>query len=109
MHWWPNPDSISALIESDGPWPSPSPQSNGTFLPLDVDRYDGLAVVLGYGKNRHGRDVLGTDDFQVMEDGRWDHLSGGGSSLRLDLRDRLHEAKDALQLSTTMGLSDGTG
>jgi hypothetical protein len=25
----------------------PSPQSNGTFLALDVDRYDGLAVVLG--------------------------------------------------------------
>ncbi len=98
-HWWPSLDAMSAIIESAGPWPSPSPTSNGTFLPLDVDKYDGLAIVVGYGEDRHGREALGTDEFQEMETGKWNRLGGGSSGHRLHLReDDLNDARQALHL-----------
>ena len=48
---------MHAVIDGEGPWPSLSPKSNGTFVPFDVDKYDGLAVVIGDGRNRKGREV----------------------------------------------------
>lgn len=72
-HWWPSLDAMSAVIEAPGPWPSPAPHWNGTFVPLDVDKYDGLGVVVGYGPTGSGKDGVGFDDFQVM-DGSWQRL-----------------------------------
>ena len=97
-NWWPSLDAMSAVIDSEGPWPCLSPMSNGIFVPLDLDKYDGLAVVAGYGRNRHGQEVLGTDEFQEMEPGRWDHLGGGGGGHTLDLRTGLQGAREALHL-----------
>ena len=98
-HWWPSLDAMGAIIESEGPWPSPSPTSNGIFIPLDVDRYDGLAIVVGYGEDRHGREALGTDELQQMETGKWYRSGGGSSGHRLHLRvDDPKDAKQALHL-----------
>ena len=36
----------------------------------------GLAVVIGHGRNRKGREVLGWDGFQQNEPGTWEHLRG---------------------------------
>ena len=97
MPWWPSDDVVRAVMDGEGPWPSLSPVSNGIFVPFDVDRYDGLAVVIGHGRNRKGREVLGWDGFQ-QNAGTWEHLTGGGSGWsplqRWDLpseRDSLHE------------------
>src|SRR6202453_4623635 len=83
INWWPSDDAARAVIESDGPWPSLVPVSNGTFTPFDVDKYDGLAVVVGHGRNRKGREVLGSDEFQQNKSGEWQHLAGGGSGWSL--------------------------
>lgn len=97
MLWWPTDDVVRDVIDGEGPWPSHSPVSNGMFVPFDVDKYDGLAVVIGYGRNRKGREVLGSDEFQRNQTGAWEHLAGGASSWspmpRWDLpsgRDELH-------------------
>src|SRR5271168_38165 len=91
MIWWPNDEVVSAVIDGQGPWPSHSPVSIGTCTPFDVDKYDGLAVVVGYGRNRKGREVLGSDEFQRNESGKWEHLTGSGSGwssrLRWDIQD----------------------
>src|SRR6202046_4779987 len=79
MLWWPSDEVVSAVLDGEGPWPSRFPVSNGMFVPFDVDKYDGLAVVVGYGRNRKGREVLGSDEFQQNESGEWQHLAGGGS------------------------------
>jgi hypothetical protein len=105
MSWWPSDDVVSAVMDGEGPWPSPSPVSNGTFVPFDVDKYDGLAVVVGYGRNRKGREVLGSDEFQQNEAGAWEHLSGGGSGWTLRQRWDLHDAREALHFR--MGGSSG--
>ena len=103
--WWPSLDAISAVIEAAGPWPSPTPHWNGTFVPLDVDKYDGLAVAVGYGPARSGKDGIGFDDFQVM-DGSWQRLGGGSGSHTLDLRDQLQETTALhLQMSGSSGES----
>jgi hypothetical protein len=96
--WWPSLELIDAVLSSDGPWPSPSPQFNGTFLPLDVDVYGGLAITVGYGPNRDGRDVLGVDEFQETPSGQWRHLGGTGSGTSLDARQHLQDALAALHL-----------
>jgi hypothetical protein len=106
MNWWPSDDAVSAVIDGEGPWPATSPVSNGTFVPFDVDRYDDLAVVIGYGRNRKGREVLGSDEFQRDGAGTWQHLSGGGSGWSPRLRWDLPEARDALHYR--MGGSSGT-
>jgi hypothetical protein len=62
--WWPDVESANALIESEGPWPSSSPQTNARFLALDVDRHGGLAVIVGFGPNRRGREVLRSEEFK---------------------------------------------
>jgi hypothetical protein len=87
-NWWPDVESANSVIESKGPWPQLSPQSSGSFVALDVDRHDDLAVVVGFGPNRHGTDVLGADEFKRTETGEWDWLSGGGGSHDLGERSR---------------------
>lgn len=59
--WWSSLGAVSAIIESKGPWPSPTPEYTGIFLPLDVDRYDDLVIVVGHGPNGRGREVLGVE------------------------------------------------
>ena len=98
MIWWPSDDVVSAVIDGEGSWPSLSPVSNGAFVPFDVDKYDGLAVVLGYGRNRKGREVLGSDEFQLNESGTWEHLSGGGSGWSPRQRWDLQDGRGVLHL-----------
>jgi len=105
MIWWPNDDAVRAVMESEGPWPSPRPEFNGTFVPFDVDKYDGLAVVIGYGRNRKGREVLGSDEFQQDVTGKWEHLAGGGSGWSPRQRWDLQDAREALHYR--MGGSSG--
>jgi hypothetical protein len=106
MNWWPSDDAVSDVIEGDGPWPSRSLASNGMFVPFDVDLYDGLAVVIGHGRNRKGRDVLGADQFQRDETGTWAHVGGAGSGWLLGQRWDLESAREALHYR--MGGSSGT-
>jgi hypothetical protein len=96
--WWPDVESVNALIEGEGPWPSSSPQTNGRFLALDVDRYGGLAVVVGFGPNRRGREVLRSEEFKRAAPGQWDWVSGGGGSHDLDERSRLALERRTLHL-----------
>jgi hypothetical protein len=96
--WWPDAESANAVIESEGPWPSSSPQSNGRFVALDVDRHEGLAVVVGFGPNWHGREVLRSDKFKQTAAGLWSHLGGGGASHDLDERTNLNTGGQALHL-----------
>ena len=98
MIWWPSDEGISAVLEGGGPWPALSPVSNGSFVPFDVDVYDGLAVVVGYGRNRKGREVLGIDEFQQNEAGKWEHAGGGGSGWLPRQRWELQEGRDTLHL-----------
>ena len=106
MLWWPSDDVVSAVIDGEGPWPTLSPASNGTCVPFDVDKYEDLAVVVGHGRNRKGRQVLGLDQFQQNEAGTWEHLAGSGSAWSLGQRWDLQEARDALHFR--MGGSSGT-
>ena len=96
MNWWPSDDAAREVIESEGPWPSLSPVSNGMCTPFDVDKYDGLAVVVGYGRNRKGREVLGSDEFQQNASGKWEHLAGGGSGWSPRLRWDIQDEREAL-------------
>lgn len=75
MLWWPTDDVVHAVVDGEGPWPTPTPAPEGLFVPFDVDRYDGLAVVVGHGRNRKGREILGSDQFQRNGAGRWEHLT----------------------------------
>ena len=62
--WWPTVESAGAVIDNQGVWPAPAPQSNGRFTPLDVDRHHKLAIVVGYGPTRlKGELALGVDEF----------------------------------------------
>jgi hypothetical protein len=105
MIWWPNDAVVRAVIDGEGPWPTRSPVTNGAFVPLDVDKYDGLAVVTGHGRNRKGRDVLGSDAFQQNEAGVWEHSASSGSSWSPEQRWDLQDGREALQLR--MGGSSG--
>jgi hypothetical protein len=98
MIWWPSDEMVSAVIDGEGPWPSHSPLSIGTCVPFDVDKYDGLAVVLGYGRNRKRREVLGSDGFQQNEGGTWEHSSGGASGWSRSHRWDLPDGREALHL-----------
>jgi hypothetical protein len=106
MNWWLSDDTVSEVMDSEGPWPSRSPAFNGLFVPLDVDKYDGLAVVIGHGRNRKGREVLGSDEFQQDHTGKWEHLRGGGSGWSLKQRWDLEDAREALHYR--MGGRSGT-
>lgn len=97
--WWPTVESAGAVIESPEVWPAASPQSNGTFTPLDVDRHHSLAIVVGYGPTRlQGDPALGVDEFLELEKGRWSHLGGSASGTPLEQRQRLQEPSQELQL-----------
>ncbi len=98
MLWWPTDDVVSAVIDGEGPWPSPAPASNGLSVPFDVDKYDGLALVVGYGRNRKGREVLGSDEFQQSEAGTWEHLTGAGIAWSPTRRWDLPTGREALHL-----------
>jgi hypothetical protein len=101
MNWWPSDDIVSDVIESEGPWPRRAPASNGIFVPLDVDKYDSLAVVVGHGRNRKGRDVLGSDGFQLNDMGTWEHVGGGGNAWSIGQRWDMEDERDALHLRMT--------
>lgn len=103
--WWPTAEAVNAVLGNGGPWPLPSPKSNGIFVPLDVDIYDDLAIVVGYGPNWDGREVLGVDEFQKTLTNTWNRLAGSGSGVSLDSRKRLADAPEALHLR--MGGSAG--
>lgn len=105
MNWWPSDDAANEVIDSEGPWPSLSPVSNGMFTPFDVDKYDGLAVVVGYGRNRKGREVLGSDEFQQGDAGKWQHLTGSGCGWSHRQRWDIPDAREALYFR--MGGSSG--
>lgn len=105
MLWWPSDDAVNAVIDGEGPWPSLSPESNGLFVPFDVDKYDGLAVVIGYGRNRKGREVLGSDEFQQNATGTWEHSAGSTSGWLPRPRWDLPSERDALHFR--MGGSSG--
>jgi hypothetical protein len=105
MLWWPTDDAVSEVIDGEGPWPSRSPVSTGLFVPFDVDTYDGLALVVGYGRNRKGREVLGSDEFQQNEAGTWAHLAGSASAWSPTQRWDLPSARDELHFR--MGGSSG--
>ena len=98
MNWWPTDEAVRAVVDGNGPWPALSPVSNGMFVPFDVDKYDGLAAVVGFGRNRKGRQLLGIDEFQQDEAGRWEHTGGGGSGWSPQQRWELREGRDALHL-----------
>jgi hypothetical protein len=106
MNWWMSNEVVQAVVDSEGPWPSLSPAFTGTCTTFDVDRYDGLAVVVGYGRNRKGREVLGSDEFQRGRNGTWEHLGGGGTSWSTRPRWDMPEGRDALHFR--MGGSSGT-
>jgi hypothetical protein len=53
-------------------------------------------VVVGYGRNRKGREVLGSDGFQQNEAGKWEHLTSGGKSWSPRQRWDMQDARDAL-------------
>lgn len=38
VHWWPDPDEVRSVIQSDGPWPAPIPSTATTpwWLPWDA-------------------------------------------------------------------------
>lgn len=101
MLWWPSDDAVSAVIDGGGPWPSLTPVSNGIFVPFDVDSYDGLAVVIGHGRNRKGREVLGSDGFQQNASGTWEHVTGAGIGWSSRQRWDMPSARDALHLRMT--------
>jgi hypothetical protein len=96
--WWPDYESVRATIENAGPWPSLFPRSNGRFVPLDVDRYGNCAVVLGFGQNHKGKDVLDFDEFECTGAGLWNRLGGGGSGHDLGARENVDIAREALHL-----------
>jgi hypothetical protein len=96
MNWWPSDAAASAVIDGEGPWPSLAPVFNGVFTPFDVDTYDGLAVVIGYGRNRKGREVLGSDEFQRNEAGDWAHLRGSGGGWSQNQRWDMQDGREAL-------------
>ena len=97
--WWPDIESVNAVIDTEGLWPSSYPESNGRFVPLDVDRHEGFAVVVGFGPARHGRDVLGFDEFDQTDAGLWDRRGGGGSEGHdLGERQSLIVGRNALHL-----------
>jgi hypothetical protein len=99
MQWWPNVESAGAVIEGQEVWPAASPQSNGTFTPLDVDRHHNLAIVVGYGPTRHKGDLaLGVDEFHELEKGQWVHLGGAASGTPLEQRQQLQEGRQELHL-----------
>jgi hypothetical protein len=97
-NWLPDVESVNAVIDSKGPWPAPSPQSNGRFVALDVDRHGGLAVVVGFGPNLRGIDVLRTEEFKRTETGQWEWVSGGGGSHDLNERSRSLIERQTLHL-----------
>ena len=78
--WWSTAELAVSVIEGDGVWPAASPQSNGTFTPLDVDRHQDLAIIVGYGPTGSEGDLsLGVDEFHELENGEWRHLGGAAS------------------------------
>jgi hypothetical protein len=98
MVWWPDDEVVRAVIDGEGPWPSRLPVTVGAFVPFDVDKYDGLAVVTGHGRNRKGREVLGSDAFQQNETGAWEHSASSGSSWSPEQRWDLQDGRETLRL-----------
>lgn len=106
-HWWPTAESAAAVIDGQETWPAASPQSNGRFTPLDVDRHQNLAIVLGYGPTRPKDDlVLGIDEFLHVNDGQWSHLGGAASGTPLHQRQQVSEGRN--ELHHRLGAHTGT-
>ena len=79
--WWGDTEKARALIESEGPWPSPTPISNGVFVPLDVDRYAGLAMVVAFGENAGLKfEGVNAATFQRTGPGDYRRRNGGGGA-----------------------------
>lgn len=105
--WWPTVESAGAVIEGQEVWPAASPQSNGTFTPLDVDKHQDLAIVVGYGPPRSKDDLaLGVDEFHELENGQWSHLGGAASRTPLEQRQQLQDGTQ--ELLPRLGGSSGS-
>jgi hypothetical protein len=73
---WLDEEVALAVLGSEGPWPTRPVRSDGTYVPLDVDRYDRFAMVLCFGDNNFvTHKVVG---FGVFED---TGAGGGAGSL----------------------------
>jgi hypothetical protein len=98
-NWWATLEMAAAVIESEAVWPAASPRSNGTFTPLDVDRHQNLAIVVGYGPTRLKGDLaLGVDEFHELETGQWSHLGGAASGTPLHQRRQLQDGRQELHI-----------
>jgi hypothetical protein len=96
--WWPTAESAGVVIEGHEVWPAASPQSNGMFTPLDVDRYQSLAIVVGYGPaSPEGYPALGVDEFHEAKSGQWNHLGGAASGTPLEQRQQGKVGRQELQ------------
>ncbi len=81
-------ETARALIESEGPWPSPAPISNRLFVPLDVDRYGDLAMVVAFGENA-GLKLKGVNAATLQRRGPGDYWRrNGGGGVGYTLNDR---------------------
>jgi hypothetical protein len=96
--WWPTVEAAGVVIESQEVWPAASPESNGRFIPLDVDRHQRLAIVVGYGPTgSEANPALGADEFLRSESGRWVHLGGAASGTPLEQRQQGKVGRQELQ------------
>jgi hypothetical protein len=96
--WWPDAEAVRTVVEGQGPWPSRSPQYNGTFTSLDVDQYQRLAITVGCGTTRlKSKVALGVDEFHQDEAGQWRHLGGSASGFPLDPLEQRQALQNARQ------------
>jgi hypothetical protein len=85
--WWGDSELVLTLIESPGPWPVSVARSNGICVPLDVDRYGDLAMIVAFGP-LPGVETEGVAGATFAKDrtGTWRRRNGGGSGYRSNER-----------------------
>jgi len=70
-----DPRKSAAALNEDRTWPTTKNEPTKRFEPLDVDRYNDRAVVLGLFR---GLTSGFHSDIFVRREGRWDYRAGGG-------------------------------
>ncbi len=66
----------AAALDEDRIWPTTKSEPTDRYEPLDVDRYDDRAVVLGWSRGPSGGG-LNANVF-IRRNGRWEYRGGGG-------------------------------